>query len=137
MTNKFQKWTEEDSKFALKQRIMGKKFSTIANKLGRTEAAVKVRVNAMKRGVNANLVEVGPAVTKSYADKLVSKNRVNPQRVEMRLLHQRLMQEKVAADIKDIVAPAESVLVNGGLMLTLSVSLAGGILGAALYHYFL
>ena len=137
MTNKFQKWTEEDSKFALKQRLMGKKFSTIANKLGRTEEAVKVRVNAMKRGVNAKLVEVGPAVTKSYADKLVSKNRVNPQRVEMRLLHQRLMQEKVAADIKDIVAPAESVLVNGGLMLTLSVSLAGGILGAALYNYFL
>jgi hypothetical protein len=145
MTNKFQKWTEEDSKFALKQRLMGKKFSTIANKLGRTEAAVKVRVNAMKRGVNAKLVEVGPAVTKSYADKLVSKNRVNPKRVEMRLLHQRemrllhqrLMQEKVAADIKDIVAPAESVLVNGGLMLTLSVSLAGGILGAALYNYFL
>ena len=30
MKNKFQKWTEEDSKFALKQRLMGKKFSTIA-----------------------------------------------------------------------------------------------------------
>jgi hypothetical protein len=123
MTNKFQKWTEEDSKFALKQRLMGKKFSTIANKLGRTEAAVKVRVNAMKRGVNAKLVEVGPAVTKSYADKLVSKNRVKPKK-------------KVAAK-KAVVAPAESVLVNGGLMLTLSVSLAGGILGAALYNYFL
>ena len=137
MTNKFQKWTEEDSKFALKQRIMGKKFSTIANKLGRTEAAVKVRVNVMKRGVNTKLVEVGPAVTKSYADKLVGKTMVNPKRAEIQLLHQRLMQEKVAADIKDIVAPAESVLVNGGLMLTLSVSLAGGILGAALYNYFL
>ena len=123
MTNKFQKWTEEDSKFALKQRLMGKKFSTIANKLGRTEAAVKVRVNAMKRGVNVKLVEVGPAVTKSYADKLVSKNRVKPKK-------------KVAAK-KAVVAPAESVLVNGGLMLTLSVSLAGGILGAALYNYFL
>jgi hypothetical protein len=123
MTNKFQKWTEEDSKFALKQRLMGKKFSTIANKLGRTEAAVKVRVNEMKRGVNAKLVEVGPAVTKSYADKLVSKNRVKPKK-------------KVAAK-KAVVAPAESVLVNGGLMLTLSVSLAGGILGAALYNYFL
>ncbi len=123
MKNKFQKWTEEDSKFALKQRLMGKKFSTIANKLGRTEAAVKVRVNAMKRGVNAKLVEVGPAVTKSYADKLVSKNRVKPKK-------------KVAAK-KAVVAPAESVLVNGGLMLTLSVSLAGGILGAAFYHYFL
>ena len=122
MTNKFQKWTEEDSKFALKQRIMGKKFSTIANKLGRTEAAVKVRVNAMKRGVNAKLVEVGPAVTKSYADKLVSKNRVKPKKVDAK---------------KPVVAPAESVLVNGGLMLTLSVSLAGGILGAALYNYFL
>lgn len=123
MTNKFQKWTEEDSKFALKQRLMGKKFSTIANKLGRTEAAVKVRVNEMKRGVNVKLVEVGPAVTKSYADKLVSKNRVKPKK-------------KVAAK-KAVVAPAESVLVNGGLMLTLSVSLAGGILGAALYNYFL
>ena len=123
MTNKFQKWTEEDSKFALKQRLMGKKFSTIANKLGRTEEAVKVRVNAMKRGVNEKLVEVGPAVTKSYADKLVSKNRVKPKK-------------KVAAK-KAVVAPAESVLVNGGLMLTLSVSLAGGILGAALYNYFL
>jgi hypothetical protein len=77
----------------------------------------------MKRGVNVKLVEVGPAVTKSYADKLVSKNRVKPKK-------------KVAAK-KAVVAPAESVLVNGGLMLTLSVSLAGGILGAALYNYFL
>ena len=91
MKNKFQKWTEEDSKFALKQRLMGKKFSTIANK--------------------------------SYADKLVNKNRAKPKK-------------KVVAK-KAVVAPAESVLVNGGLMLTLSVSLAGGILGAALYHYFL
>ena len=123
MKNKFQSWTKEDADFAFEQRQDGKKFSTIANKLGRTEAAVKVRVNAMKREVNAKLVEVGPAVTKSYADKLISKNRVKPKK-------------KVAAK-KAVVAPAESVLVNGGLMLTLSVSLAGGILGAALYHYFL
>ena len=123
MKNKHQNWTKEDADFAFEQRQKGKKFSTIANKLGRTEAAVKVRVNAMKRGVNAKLVEVGPAVTKSYADKLVSKNRVKPKK-------------KVAAK-KAVVAPAESVLVNGGLMLTLSVSLAGGILGAAFYHYFL
>ena len=123
MKNKFQSWTKEDADFAFEQRQDGKKFSTIANKLGRTEAAVKVRVNAMKREVNAKLVEVGPAVTKSYADKLVSKNRVKPKK-------------KVAAK-KAVVAPAESVLVNGGLMLTLSVSFAGGILGAALYHYFL
>ena len=123
MKNKFQSWTKEDADFAFEQRQDGKKFSTIANKLGRTEAAVKVRVNAMKREVNAKLVEVGPAVTKSYADKLVSKNRVKPKK-------------KVAAK-KAVVAPAESVLVNGGLMLTLSVSLAGGILGAAFYHYFL
>ena len=123
MKNKFQSWTKEDADFAFEQRQDGKKFSTIANKIGRTEAAVKVRVNAMKREVNAKLVEVGPAVTKSYADKLISKNRVKPKK-------------KVAAK-KAVVAPAESVLVNGGLMLTLSVSLAGGILGAALYHYFL
>jgi len=97
MKNKFQKWTEEDSKFALKQRIMGKKFSTIANKLGRTEAAVRIRISSMKIEARAKTAALGPAVTKSYADKLV----------------------------------------NGGLMLTLSVSLAGGILGAALYHYFL
>ena len=123
MKNKFQKWTEEDSKFALKQRIMGKKFSTIANKLGRTEAAVRIRISSMKIEARAKTVAVGPAVTKSYADKLVSKNRVKPKK-------------RVAAK-KAVVAPAESVLVNGGLMLTLSVSLAGGILGAALYHYFL
>ena len=123
MKNKFQKWTEEDSKFALKQRIMGKKFSTIANKLGRTEAAVRIRISSMKIEARAKTVAVGPAVTKSYADKLVSKNRTKPKK-------------KVAAK-KAVVAPAESVLVNGGLMLTLSVSLAGGILGAALYHYFL
>ena len=123
MKNKFQKWTEEDSKFALKQRLMGKKFSTIANKLGRTEAAVKIRIIAMKIEARAKTVAVGPAVTKSYADKLASKNRVKPKK-------------RVAAK-KAVVAPAESVLVNGGLMLTLSVSLAGGILGAALYHYFL
>ena len=123
MKNKFQSWTKEDADFAFEQRQDGKKFSTIANKIGRTEAAVKVRVNAMKREVNAKLVEVGPAVTKSYADKLVSKNRTKPKK-------------KVAAK-KAVVAPAESVLVNGGLMLTLSVSLAGGILGAAFYHYFL
>lgn len=123
MTNKFQKWTEEDSKFALKQRLMGKKFSTIANKLGRTEAAVRIRISSMKIEARAKTVAVGPAVTKSYADKLVSKNRVKPKK-------------KVAAK-KPVVAPAESVLVNGGLMLTLSVSLAGGILGAALYNYFL
>jgi predicted DNA binding CopG/RHH family protein len=123
MTNKFQKWTEEDSKFALKQRLMGKKFSTIANKLGRTEAAVRIRISSMKIEARAKTVAVGPAVTKSYADKLVKKNRVKPKK-------------KVAAK-KAVVAPAESVLVNGGLMLTLSVSLAGGILGAALYNYFL
>ena len=123
MKNKFQKWTEEDSKFALKQRLMGKKFSTIANKLGRTEAAVRIRISSMKIEARAKTVAVGPAVTKSYADKLVSKNRAKPKK-------------KVAAK-KAVVAPAESVLVNGGLMLTLSVSLAGGILGAALYHYFL
>jgi|TARA_R110001592_G_scaffold212751_1_gene465248 hypothetical protein len=123
MKNKFQKWTEEDSKFALKQRLMGKKFSTIANKLGRTEAAVRIRISSMKIEARAKTVAVGPAVTKSYADKLVSKNRTKPKK-------------KVAAK-KAVVAPAESVLVNGGLMLTLSVSLAGGILGAALYHYFL
>ena len=123
MKNKFQKWTEEDSKFALKQRLMGKKFSTIANKLGRTEAAVRIRISSMKIEARAKTVAVGPAVTKSYADKLVSKNRVKPKK-------------KVAAK-KAVVAPAESVLVNGGLMLTLSVSLAGGILGAALYNYFL
>ena len=123
MKNKFQKWTEEDSKFALKQRLMGKKFSTIANKLGRTEAAVRIRISSMKIEARAKTVAVGPAVTKSYADKLVSKNRTKPKK-------------KVAAK-KAVVAPAESVLVNGGLMLTLSVSLAGGILGAALYNYFL
>jgi predicted DNA binding CopG/RHH family protein len=123
MKNKFQKWTEEDSKFALKQRLMGKKFSTIANKLGRTEAAVRIRISSMKIEARAKTVAVGPAVTKSYADKLVSKNRTKPKK-------------RVAAK-KAVVAPAESVLVNGGLMLTLSVSLAGGILGAALYHYFL
>ena len=123
MKNKFQKWTEEDSKFALKQRLMGKKFSTIANKLGRTEAAVRIRISSMKIEARAKTAAVGPAVTKSYADKLVSKNRTKPKK-------------KVAAK-KAVVAPAESVLVNGGLMLTLSVSLAGGILGAALYHYFL
>ena len=123
MKNKFQKWTEEDSKFALKQRLMGKKFSTIANKLGRTEAAVRIRISSMKIEARAKTVAVGPAVTKSYADKLVSKNRTKPKK-------------KVAAK-KAVVAPAESVLVNGGLMLTLSVSLAGGILGAAFYHYFL
>ena len=123
MKNKFQKWTEEDSKFALKQRLMGKKFSTIANKLGRTEAAVRIRISSMKIEARAKTAAVGPAVTKSYADKLVSKNRTKPKK-------------KVAAK-KAVVAPAESVLVNGGLMLTLSVSFAGGILGAALYHYFL
>ena len=123
MKNKFQKWTEEDSKFALKQRLMGKKFSTIANKLGRTEAAVRIRISSMKIEARAKTAAVGPAVTKSYADKLVSKNRTKPKK-------------RVAAK-KAVVAPAESVLVNGGLMLTLSVSLAGGILGAALYHYFL
>ena len=123
MKNKFQKWTEEDSKFALKQRLMGKKFSTIANKLGRTEAAVRIRISSMKIEARAKTAALGPAVTKSYADKLVSKNRTKPKK-------------KVAAK-KAVVAPAESVLVNGGLMLTLSVSLAGGILGAALYNYFL
>ena len=123
MKNKFQKWTEEDSKFALKQRLMGKKFSTIANKLGRTEAAVRIRISSMKIEARAKTAAVGPAVTKSYADKLVSKNRTKPKK-------------KVAAK-KAVVAPAESVLVNGGLMLTLSVSFAGGILGAAFYHYFL
>ena len=123
MKNKFQKWTEEDSKFALKQRLMGKKFSTIANKLGRTEAAVRIRISSMKIEARAETAALGPAVTKSYADKLVSKNRVKPKK-------------RVAAK-KAVVAPAESVLVNGGLMLTLSVSLAGGILGAALYNYFL
>ena len=123
MKNKFQKWTEEDSKFALKQRLMGKKFSTIANKLGRTEAAVRIRISSMKIEARAKTAALGPAVTKSYADKLVIKNRTKPKK-------------KVAAK-KAVVAPAESVLVNGGLMLTLSVSLAGGILGAALYNYFL
>jgi predicted DNA binding CopG/RHH family protein len=123
MKNKFQKWTEEDSKFALKQRLMGKKFSTIANKLGRTEAAVRIRISSMKIEARAKTAALGPAVTKSYADKLVSKNRTKPKK-------------RVAAK-KAVVAPAESVLVNGGLMLTLSVSLAGGILGAAFYHYFL
>ena len=123
MKNKFQKWTEEDSKFALKQRIMGKKFSTIANKLGRTEAAVRIRISSMKIEARTKTAALGPAVTKSYADKLVNKNRIKPKK-------------KVAVK-KAVVAPAEKVLVNGGLMLTLSVSLAGGILGAALYHYFL
>tara|TARA_B110000977_G_scaffold58418_1_gene79421 strand:- start:121 stop:492 length:372 start_codon:yes stop_codon:yes gene_type:complete len=123
MKNKFQKWTEEDSKFALKQRLMGKKFSTIANKLGRTEAAVRIRISSMKIEARAKTVAVGPAVTKSYADKLVSKNRTKPKK-------------KVAAK-KAVVAPAESVLVNGGLMLTFFVSLFGGSIGAALYHYFL
>ena len=123
MKNKFQKWTEEDSKFALKQRLMGKKFSTIANKLGRTEAAVRIRISSMKIEARAKTVAVGPAVTKSYADKLVSKNRTKPKK-------------RVAAK-KAVVAPAESVLVNGGLMLTFFVSLFGGSIGAALYHYFL
>ena len=123
MKNKFQKWTEEDSKFALKQRLMGKKFSTIANKLGRTEAAVKIRISSMKIEARAKTAALGPAVTKSYADKLVSKNRAKPKK-------------KVVAK-KAVVAPAESVLVNGGLMLTLSVSIAGGVLGAAFYNYFL
>ena len=123
MKNKFQKWTEEDSKFALKQRLMGKKFSTIANKLGRTEAAVRIRISSMKIEARAKTAALGPAVTKSYADKLVSKNRTKPKK-------------KVAAK-KAVVAPAESVLVNGGLMLTFFVSLFGGSIGAALYHYFL
>ena len=34
MKNKFQNWTKEDNDFAFEQRQKGKKFSTIANKLG-------------------------------------------------------------------------------------------------------
>ena len=120
-------WTLVDSNFAWNERNLGRSYKYIARKLGRTEAAViqNVSKRMMSQKVKPFTLEttVGPAVTKSYADKLAKKNRVKTKK-------------KVVAK-KAVVAPAESVLVNGGLILTLSVSLAGGILGAALYNYFL
>ena len=120
-------WTMVDSNFAWNQRNLGKSYKYIARKLGRTEVAViqNVSKRKMSQKVKPFTLEptVGPAVTKSYADKLVNKNRAKPKK-------------KVVAK-KAVVAPAESVLVNGGLMLTLSVSIAGGVLGAAFYNYFL
>jgi hypothetical protein len=120
-------WTLVDSNFAWNERNLGRSYKYIARKLGRTEAAViqNVSKRKMSQKVKPFTLEttVGPAVTKSYADKLVNKNRAKPKK-------------KVVAK-KAVVAPAESVLVNGGLMLTLSVSIAGGVLGAAFYNYFL
>ena len=120
-------WTLVDSNFAWNKRKLGKSYKYIARKLGRTEVAViqNVSKRKMSQKVKPYLFQqtVGPAVTKSYADKLVNKNRAKPKK-------------KVVAK-KAVVAPAESVLVNGGLMLTLSVSIAGGVLGAAFYNYFL
>ena len=120
-------WTTVDSNFAWNKRQQGKSFKSIAKKLGRTEAAVVQNVSSrnMRQKVKPFALEptVGPAVTKSYADKLAKKNRVK-------------YKKKVVAK-KPVAAPAEKMVVNGGLMLTLSVSLAGGVLGAAFYHYFL
>tara|TARA_B100000780_G_C20902613_1_gene359277 strand:+ start:129 stop:515 length:387 start_codon:yes stop_codon:yes gene_type:complete len=120
-------WTTVDSNFAWNKRQQGKSFKSIAKKLGRTEAAVVQNVSSrnMRQKVKPFALEptVGPAVTKSYADKLAKKNRVK-------------YKKKVVVK-KPVAAPAEKMVVNGGLMLTLSVSLAGGVLGAALYNYFL
>ena len=123
--NRNQAWTLADSNYAWDEHNLGRSHKYIARRLGRSEKAVEINISKTRirtKTAPFKLDEVGPAVTKSYADKLVSKNRTKP--------------KKVAAK-KAVVAPAESVLVNGGLMLTLSVSLAGGILGAALYNYFL
>ena len=123
--NQNQAWTLADSNYAWDEHNLGRSHKYIARRLGRSEKAVEINISKTRirtKTAPFKLDEVGPAVTKSYADKLVSKNRTKP--------------KKVAAK-KAVVAPAESVLVNGGLMLTLSVSLAGGILGAALYNYFL
>ena len=123
--NQNQAWTLADSNYAWDEHKLGRTYKFIARRLGRSEKAVEINISKTRirtKTAPFKLDEVGPAVTKSYADKLVSKNRTKP--------------KKVAAK-KAVVAPAESVLVNGVLMLTLSVSLAGGILGAALYNYFL
>jgi len=120
-------WTLKDSNFAWNERNLGRSYKYIARKLGRTEAAVVQNVSKrnMIQKVKPFALEptVGPAVTKSYADKLAKKNRVK-------------YKKKVVVK-KPVAAPAEKMVVNGGLMLTLSVSLAGGVLGAALYNYFL
>ena len=124
--NQNQAWTLADSNYAWDEHKLGRSHKYIARRLGRSEKAVEINISKTRirtKTAPFKLDEVGPAITKSYADKLVSKNRTKPKK-------------KVAAK-KAVVAPAESVLVNGGLMLTLSVSLAGGILGAAFYHYFL
>lgn len=123
--NRNQAWTLADSNYAWDEHNLGRSHKYIARRLGRSEKAVEINISKTRirtKTAPFKLDEVGPAVTKSYADKLVKKNRVKPKKVDAK---------------KAVVAPAESVLVNGGLMLTLSVSLAGGVLGAALYHYFL
>jgi hypothetical protein len=123
--NRNQAWTLADSNYAWDEHNLGRSHKYIARRLGRSEKAVEINISKTRirtKTAPFKLDEVGPAVTKSYADKLVKKNRVKPKKVDAK---------------KAVVAPAESVLVNGGLMLTLSVSLAGGILGAAFYHYFL
>ncbi len=123
--NRNQAWTLADSNYAWDEHKLGRSHKYIARRLGRSEKAVEINISKTRirtKTAPFKLDEVGPAVTKSYADKLVSKNRTKPKKVDAK---------------KAVVAPAESVLVNGGLMLTLSVSLAGGILGAAFYHYFL
>ena len=123
--NRNQAWTLADSNYAWDEHNLGRSHKYIARRLGRSEKAVEINISKTRirtKTAPFKLDEVGPAVTKSYADKLVKKNRVKPKKVDAK---------------KAVVAPAESVLVNGGLMLTLSVSLAGGILGAALYNYFL
>ena len=123
--NQNQAWTLADSNYAWDEHKLGRSHKYIARRLGRSEKAVEINISKTRirtKTAPFKLDEVGPAITKSYADKLVNKNRVKP--------------KKVAAK-KAVVAPAESVLVNGGLMLTLSVSLAGGVLGAAFYNYFL
>ena len=124
--NQNQAWTLADSNYAWDEHKLGRSHKYIARRLGRSEKAVEINISKTRirtKTTPFKLDEVGPAVTKSYADKLVSKNRVKP---------------KKKVDVKKaVVAPAEKVLVNGGLMLTLSVSLAGGVLGAAFYHYFL
>ena len=124
--NRNQVWTLADSNYAWDEHNLGRSHKYIARRLGRSEKAVEINISKTRirtKTAPFKLDEVGPAVTKSYADKLVSKNRVKPKK-------------RVAAK-KAVVAPAESVLVNGGLMLTFFVSLFGGSIGAALYHYFL
>ena len=125
-SNANQPWTLSDSNYAWDEHKLGRSYKHIARRLYRSEKSVEINISKTRiraRTKPFKLDEVGPAVTKSYADKLVNKNRIKPKK-------------KVAVK-KAVLAPAEKVLVNGGLMLTLSVSLAGGVLGAALYNYFL